>query len=169
MPIEWYVIQSKPNHEEALCAQLLSRGIEVYFPKIRVKPVNPRARKIKAYFPGYLFIRTNLDQTGLSHIEFTPFAKNLVSFDRKPAAVPQALIDAIHRRVDEVNAMGGQTSPVPNPGDPVYIQDGPFAGYTAIFDTAISGRERVRVLIQILSKRYLPVEIDPSALRIKKK
>jgi transcriptional antiterminator RfaH len=169
MPLEWYVIQSKPNHEEALCAQLLSRGIEVYFPKIRVKPVNPRARKIKAYFPGYLFIHTDLDQTGLSLIEFTPFAKSLVSFGREPAAVPQALLDAIRRRVDEVNVAGGQAPPVPKPGDPVYIQEGPFAGYTAIFDTAIPGRERVRVLIQILSKHYLPVEINPSVLITKKK
>jgi transcription antitermination factor NusG len=167
MPFEWYVIQSKPNHEEALCAQLLSRGIEVYFPKIRVKPANPRARKIKAYFPGYLFIRADLDQTGLSLIEFTPFAKNLVSFGHEPAPVPQALLDAIHRRVDEVNAAGGQAPPAPHPGDSVYIQDGPFAGYTAIFDAAIPGRERVRVLIQILSKRYLPVELTSNSLRAK--
>jgi transcription antitermination factor NusG len=167
MSLQWYVIQSKPNQEESLCAQLLAREVEVFYPKIRVKPVDPRARKIKAYFPGYLFVRIDLEHTGISFLQFTPFAKGLVLYDHEPAPVPETLIAAIRRRVDEVNAAGCETQPVFEHGETVSIHDGPFAGFTAIFDCSISGRERVKVLIEILSKRFLPVELDPSSLSTK--
>ena len=55
MPAEWYVLRSKPNREELLLDQLLIRKMETYSPLIRVKPVNPRSRHIRAYFPGYFF------------------------------------------------------------------------------------------------------------------
>jgi transcriptional antiterminator RfaH len=59
--LNWYVKHSKPNKEELLNEQLRLRRIETYYPFIKVRPVNPHALKIKPYFPGYLFIRTNLE------------------------------------------------------------------------------------------------------------
>ena len=55
----WYVMQSKPNKEELLYEQLRTRDIDAYYPCIKVQPVNPRARKLKPYFPGYLFIKVD--------------------------------------------------------------------------------------------------------------
>jgi transcription antitermination factor NusG len=54
-------------------------------------------------------------------------------------------------------------------GDKIRISDGPFAGYEAIFDVRIPGSERVRVLIQMLSDRHLPVELRAGQIRKKKK
>jgi hypothetical protein len=53
----WYVLRSKPNQEDFLWGQLIARRIEVYYPCIRAKVVNPRTRKIKPSFPGYERIR----------------------------------------------------------------------------------------------------------------
>ena len=39
------------------------------------------------------------------------------------------------------------------------VQDGPFAGYEAIFDGRISGRDRVRVLLNFLQKRQVPLDL----------
>ncbi len=165
MPEYWYVMQSKPNREEALYTELVARDVEVFFPRIRVNPVNPRARKIKAYFPGYMFVRVDLQKVGLSFLQFMPFAKGMVSFDREPAAVPEGLVQAIRRRVEEVNRSGGEEFQELEKGTRVYIHDGPFAGYEAIFDVRLPGSERVRVLIELLSRRYMPVELQVGALR----
>lgn len=165
MTAYWYALQSKPNKEDALYKQLENQGFEVFFPRIRVNPVNPRARKIKAYFPGYMFVLTDIDKVGLSTFQWMPFARGIISFDQEPATVPEALIHALQRRVEEVNAAGGEVFSDLHPGDTVFIQDGPFSGYEAIFDVRLPGSERVRVLIKLLSERQVPVEMHVGQIR----
>ena len=165
MATHWYAYQSKPNKEEALVEQLRARDIETYYPWIRVNPVNPRARRARAYFPGYVFIRVDLAEIGITAIQFIPFARGLVSFDQEPAIVPDHLLAAIRKRVDDVNAGGGMEFEGLTEGAPVYIYDGPFQGYEGIFDTRLSGSERVRVLVQLLSKRLVPVEMGVGQVR----
>jgi transcriptional antiterminator RfaH len=165
MPVNWFAYQSKPNKEEVLCEQLRSREIETYYPWIRVNPVNPRSRRAIPYFPGYVFIRVDLAEIGISALQFMPFARGLVSFDHEPAVVPDHLLAAIRKRVDEVNAVGGMEFDGLAEGSPIYIADGPFRGYEAIFDSRLPGTERVRVLIQLLSKRYVPVEMGVGQVR----
>lgn len=160
MAASWYVIRSKPNKEDFLAGQLNAYGITVFCPTVRIKPVNPRARKIKAFFPGYLFIFVDLETVSASTLHWMPGAVNLVSFDGTPASVPSTLISAIERQVEQINASQQNLLKGLKPGDPVTIHDGPFAGYEAIFDGHISGRERVRVLLNFLQKRQIPVELD---------
>ena len=165
---QWYALRSKPNKEDFLWGELLARKIEVFYPQLRVKPVNPRARKVKPYFPGYLFVHIDLEQVNLSAMRYLPGATGLVVFDGLPPTVPESLINAIHRRVDEVNAAGGETLIDLQPGDPVRVQAGPFAGYEAIFDERLSGNERVRVLLTMLGKRQLQVDMPVGQIQRKK-
>jgi transcriptional antiterminator RfaH len=159
MAVSWYVMRSKPNKEDFLAKQLLAYGVEVFYPRIRVKPVNPRARKVRAFFPSYLFVRVDLETVNSSTLKWMPGAVNLVSFDGTPASVPDTLISAIERQVERINTSSADQLKDLKPGDVVTIQNGPFAGYEAIFDTHISGRERVRVLLNFLQKRQIPVEL----------
>lgn len=168
MPISWYALRSKPRKEEVLWQQLLAREYEVFFPRLRVHPVNPRSRKLRPYFPGYMFVQVDLEETGLSTFKWMPHAIGLVSFDNEPATVPDNLIYEIRKRVDEIAAAGGEFYDGLKPGDPVRISSGPFEGYEAIFDTRIPGSERVRVLIQMLSDRHIPVEIQASQVERKR-
>lgn len=168
MAMNWYAIQSKSNKEDALFHQLTSQGMEVFYPRIRVHPANPRAKKIKAYFPGYMFVRVDLDQIGLSTLQWMPFARGMVSFDQEPATVPDSLINAVRKRVEQVNSAGGEVFEGLQKGDTILIHEGPFAGYEAIFDVRLSGSERVRVLIKLLSQRRVPVELKAGHIRQQK-
>jgi transcription elongation factor/antiterminator RfaH len=169
MAVSWYVMRSKPNKEEFLAGQLTAYGIKVFCPRIRVKTVNPRARKVRPYFPSYLFIQVDLETVSTSTLRWMPGAINLVSFDGKPAPVPEALISAIERQVEQINASQVNHAKGLKPGDIVRIQTGPFAGYEAIFDEHISGRERVRVLLNFLQKRQIPVELGEQQIeRVKR-
>jgi transcription antitermination factor NusG len=167
MSANWYALQSKPNKEDALYQQLESQGVNVFYPRIRVNPVNPRAKKVKAYFPGYLFVYTDLNEVGISTFQWMPFARGMVVFDQEPATVPEGLIQAIRRRVEAVNEAGGALFNGLHKGDSVLIHDGPFAGYEAIFDLRLPGSERVRVLIKLLSQRQVPVELNSGQIRQK--
>jgi transcriptional antiterminator RfaH len=168
MASQWYALRSKPRKEEILWRQLRAQEFEVFFPRIRVHPVNPRSRKLLPYFPGYMFVNVNLDEVGLSTFQWMPHAIGLVSFDGEPSTVPENLIVAINKRVEEIAAAGGEFFDGIKPGDTVKINTGPFAGYEAIFDARLPGSERVRVLIQMLSDRRIPVELRAGQVEQKK-
>jgi transcription antitermination factor NusG len=168
MTVYWYALRSKPRKEDVLWKQLIAREVEVFYPRIRVHPVNPRARKLRPYFPGYMFVQVDLDDVGLSTFNWMPHAIGLVSFDGEPATVPDNLIHAIRKRVDEIEAAGGEFYDGLKPGDAVRISSGPFVGYEAIFDARLPGSERVRVLIQMLSDRSVPVELKAGQVERKK-
>ncbi len=170
MSLGWYALHSKPRKEELLYGQLVLREIETFYPRLRVKPVNPRAAKVRAYFPGYVFIHIDLAEIGLSSIQWLPGAVGLVSFGGEPASVPEALIVAVRQKIDRINSIGGELFDGLKPGDKVKIAEGPLAGYEAIFDAQLPGAERVRVLLKHLQDRQFPVELPASyVLRVMQK
>ena len=165
MSEQWYALRSKHNKEETLWRELLARSYEVFYPQIHVQPVNPRSRKVRPYFPGYLFINVDLPTIGYSALSWMPYSYGLVSFDAEPAFVPEPLIAALRRHVDAVNAAGGELFDGLKPGETVAIQDGPFAGYEAIFDVRLPGTERVRVLLKLLNRGQMPLELPAGRTR----
>ena len=167
--IKWYVIHCKPRKEELVADQLQIRRVETFSPMIRVQVVNPRARKIRPFFPGYVFIHADLEKDGNSLYQYVPGASGMVSFGGEVAHVPDGLVSAIRKRVDEVNQAGGELFDAVRPGDAVVIHDGPFAGYEGIFDARLPGSERVRVLLKLLQKRQLQVELPAGQIRTKKR
>ncbi|GAB4524437.1 MAG: hypothetical protein Fur0018_08000 [Anaerolineales bacterium] len=169
MTAAWYVLRSKVRKEELVYRQAAQRGLQVFYPRLRVNPVNPRARKVRPYFPGYMFVYVDLDEVGVSMLQWMPHSLGLVQFGGEPATVPENFIHAIRRRTDEIAEAGGEQFVGVAPGDVVHIQDGPFRGYDAIFDARVPGSERVRVLLQFLNDRKVPVELQAGHIAAHKK
>ncbi len=164
MTTQWYALRSKPNKEEAAWQQACARGFETFYPRLRIWTVNPRARQIKPYFPGYLFVKADLGAVGASVFQHLPHASGLVCFGGEPASVPEALIRAIDGRIGQIAAAGGEVFDGLKSGDRISIYDGPFGGYEAVFDTRLAGGERVRVLLELLSGRRIPVELNAAQI-----
>ena len=165
MSSQWYALRCKPRKEEVVWKQVRDQGHEVFYPRLRVNPVNPRSRKIKPYFPGYLFLRVDIDLLGYSAFNWMPHTVGLVSFGGEPASVPENLIFAIRQRVEEISAAGGEVFDGLKQGDRVRINVGPFEGYEGIFDARLPGTERVRVLLQFLTeRREVSVEMDAASI-----
>lgn len=165
----WYALHSHPHKEDLLWKQVEAHSIEVFYPRIRVSPVNPRSRKIRPYFPGYLFVHTDLEAVGLSVFNWMPYSTGLVSFGGEPSIVSDALIVAIKQRILQIEESGGELFEGLHPGDMVVIEEGPFAGYEAIFNLRLPGSERVRVLLKMLSDRNVPLELRSGQIRKKRK
>jgi transcriptional antiterminator RfaH len=160
MTAQWYALRSKPRKELTLWRQLQSRHVENFFPCIRVNPVNPRSSHVRPYFPGYMFVRADLEQEGQSKFNFMPYAIGLVRMGGESAVVPADFVLALKKRMAEIKQAGGELFYDMNQGDPVWITDGPFEGYRAIFDARISGEDRVRVLLEMLSDQLVPLEMN---------
>ena len=162
--LNWFALRSKPRKEGVLWRLLRDREIPVFYPRLLARPVNPRASRIRPYFPGYLFIRAERGSIGLRTFQWMPHALGLVCFGDEPASVPDALIHALRRKVEGANQAENELIDRMRAGDPVVIRDGPLAGYAAIFDSRISGSDRVRVLLTLLHDRHLAVELSGLAL-----
>lgn len=168
MTAHWYALRCKPRKEDTVWLQTRDQGMEVFYPRLRVQPVNPRSRKVRPYFPGYLFVNVDVSAVGLSTFQWMPHAVGLVCFGGEPATVPDNLIFAIRSRVEEISVAGGELFDGLRQGDTVKISYGPFEGYEAIFDARLPGTERVRVLLQLLNSRRVPVELDAGYIQKKR-
>lgn len=164
---EWYVIHTHPQKELVLTNLICNHGIDCFCPTINAHPKNPRARKIVPYFPSYLFVHVDLEEIGLSTLKWMPYVTGLVSFDGVPASIPDVLIHEIMNRVDEINHCSEKPLLGIKKGDPVIIDGGVFEGYEAIFDTCLSGVERVRVLMRLIGQnRSIPVILSASQIKV---
>jgi transcription antitermination factor NusG len=161
---EWYAVQTQP-HKEFLVDRALDAkpGLETYLPMLRVKPVNPRARKRRPFFPGYLFVQADLDEVGLPAIQWTPGVTRVLGYDDVPVPIPAHLIAEIRKRVGRTQAEDPMGPGRFRKNDRVRITSGPFAGYEGMFDLHLDGRTRVRILVEFLG-RITPAEVDLRAL-----
>ncbi|MFM8320473.1 MAG: transcription termination/antitermination protein NusG [Chloroflexota bacterium] len=170
MGVNWYALRSKPRKEESAWQHALNQGFTVYYPRLRVHPVNPRSRKLVPYFPGYLFVQADIEAVGISTFQWMPHTLGLVQFGGEPSTVPESLIQAIQKRVGEINQAGGEIYDGLKPGETVWINEGPFRGFEAIFDARLPGSERVRVLLEFLgNRRKVTVELDVSQIQRRSK
>jgi len=168
MDLPWYVFHSKPHKEMTLWREVIARGFECFYPRLQGSAVNPHRRNVRPYFPGYLFIQADIEQVGASTFQWMPFSSGLLSFDGVPATVPNHLIQAIRRHVDQINADCNRQGSDLKPGETVIIHGGPFEGYEAIFDARLPDRDRVRVLLKLLQVRQVSLEMPATQIQKKR-
>jgi len=158
--LNWYVVRSKAHKEGLLEKELEARDVHCFFPYIKVQPVNPRSKKIRPYFPNYLFVQADLEEAGNSFLKWVPYSQGLVRFGGEPAVVPDSLVHGIMQRLDAINAAGGLQPKRFETGELVWVTEGYFQGYEGIFDTYLDGRDRVRILLDLLTGRKIPLELN---------
>jgi len=149
----WFALQCKARSEAIVERQLTAASIETFFPTYRLGRAW-RAASIVArpLFPGYLFAHIDLTHAEPRLWRRLPGLIGPVSFDGRPAPIPDEIIDLIRSRSAEVASAGGPALLNVRPGDAVRILEGPFKDLDAIFDGALDGKARVRVLLDVLGR-----------------
>ncbi len=156
---KWYVARSKPRSEELLWRQFCLRNFESYYPCIKSSSTNPRARRWEPYFPGYIFVRVDLELTGKSTLEWMPGGVGLVMFGDEPAFISDDMVYEIKQYIENLKTTPAKSKFLLSQGDHVVINNGVFAGYEGIFDVQLSGADRARVLLSSLENQSIPVEM----------
>ncbi len=148
----WYVIHTNPKQEERAYNNLRAWKLEVFFPKIKERRLNPYTGAAtyisKSLFPRYIFARFN--STRLLHeVRFTRGVHSVVGIAGTPTSVQDELITMIKMRVDE-NGFVKMDSDL-SPGDRVIIKAGPLAGLMGIFKQETSEARRVVILLESIT------------------
>jgi transcriptional antiterminator RfaH len=159
---QWFVVQSKPREEERAFHYLKEKGVQTFFPRIKmVRYRGTRAQMVvKPMFPLYLFTRFQTPDE-IHHVLWTRGVKRILGAGDKPIAVEDEVVNFIISQVDEDGvARAGRRL---KPQDRVRIRSGPFKDLIGIFERVIDDRGRVQILLDLIG--YQPkMQIHESLL-----
>jgi len=147
----WYVVHTKSRFENVVFEGLAKKSLETFLPKITVKSRRrDRHQMIKVpLFPGYLFVKSNLDPHEHLEILKTTGAVRLLGTKGGPVPVSDDTIDSLKIMVAaEQPVTTGNTFQT---GDKVMVVYGPFAGVRGIF-VRYRGKGRVMVNVDALGQ-----------------
>ncbi|WP_114418476.1 transcription/translation regulatory transformer protein RfaH [Marinospirillum perlucidum] len=144
----WYVIQCKAKESFRAAENLENQGYRVFHPYIQVEKM--RQGKIRLVdeplFPYYLFIHLSDVADNWRPLRSTRGVLKLVSFGQTPVKVEDELISQLQERINP------EPQDYLKAGDQVLIEEGPFKGLNAIFQSK-KGEERVILLLNLLQKQ----------------
>ena len=146
---EWYVVYSKPRKEEQVQFHLGLKGIETFFPRLRMPGGAGRKKRITPLFPNYLFVRADLAAEAHCVI-WSPGVKRIVSFSDRPAPLEESVIQFLKERADKDGIIQAQSRLVS--GQQVEIIGGPFNGFIGIIENPPNAKGRVQILLKLLSR-----------------
>lgn len=160
----WYVLHTKSRFENVVSESLIKKSMEAFLPKVQVRSKR-RDRKMMIripLFPGYLFVKTNLDPSEHIEIVKTVGVVRMVGNKDGPISVPQETVDSLKIMVKGDNAV--VTGSRFRKGDRVIVVYGPFAGVVGTF-VRYGGKGRVVVNIEALGQ-YAGVDVNEEDIEI---
>ena len=161
-PILWYVIQTKPKHEEVVARQLARIRLQVLSPKIwgyvRTRS-GGQTQSIRPLFPGYIFIAEDLKVPEIFRlVRYTRGVNKVLTDGQSPLPMHDDIMETIRSRMGP----DGIIKPVPTlkEGDEIRVRHGFLKDLMGIMSRPTSDGERVVVLLRLLQKQVkvtLPV------------
>ena len=146
----WYLVFTKPNHENLAKINLQQQGFNIYLPLLQQ---HKRRRNIyqvvtEPLFPRYLFINLHSEGDDWSKVRSTRGCISLVRFGMLPARVPDDLVTKLKQDEQTRSVSEIDTTPEFKPGDKVQIIDGLLANYEGIVEMKNS-QQRITLLLDI--------------------
>jgi len=160
----WYVLHTKSRFENVVHEGLIKKSMEVFLPKIQVRSKR-RDRKVMIrvpLFPGYLFVKTDLNPYEHVEIVKTTGAVRLIGSKGGPVPVPGENIESLKIMVEENYPIS--TGRRFKKGDRIIVVSGPFAGVIGVF-SRYRGKGRVIVHIDALGQ-FAGVDVDEEDIEI---
>jgi len=100
-------------------------------------------------FPGYLFLRCDLEESEWGLVRRLPGILGLVSFGGVVPAVPDEAVASLAERVEETNNSGGLWITF-RPGDTVRVMSAKMGTLAQVLEEPKSADSRVRVLMEFM-------------------
>lgn len=164
LPFSWYVLHTKSRFENVVHEGLDKKKIEVFLPKVKVQSKRRDRRMMirVPLFPGYLFVKTDLDPYRHLEIVKTAGVVRLIGTKQCPVPVPEETVESLKIMVSSEHPVA--TGSRMKKGDRVMVVSGPFAGVTGTF-VRYRGKERVVVSIEALGQ-YAGVDVDENDVEL---
>ena len=159
---QWFAIWTRSRHEQVVHDQLERKHIDAFLPTItRWSRWKDRKKKIDwPLFPGYCFARFDPDDA-------LPILKcagvvNIVSFDGKPAAIPEYELDSI--RILVGSDLQFDPCPLIHEGMMVEVVHGPLRGVVGRLMRKDAQHARLVLSVDLIGQA-ISVEVDAADVK----
>lgn len=158
----WFAIWTRSRHEQVVHDQLVEKNIEAFLPTItRVSRWKDRQKRIKwPLFPGYCFARFD-PENSLAVLKCAGVA-NIVSFEGKPAAIPEREIESVRLLVN--SELQYDPCPLIKEGTLVEVVGGPLRGVVGRLVRKDPGHARLVLSVDLIGQA-VSVHVDVSDVR----
>ncbi|MFP3870170.1 MAG: UpxY family transcription antiterminator [Syntrophobacteria bacterium] len=148
----WYAVYAQVRHEGKVYSRLVAKDFECLFPQMeRWSRRQNRRRKIQVpIFPGYLFVRSILDNYEHVKILQTPGVVSLVRNNEGPLVVPDVQINSLKTLLGSASVL--TTYPYLREGMRVKVVNGPLYGCEGILVRRRKEKARLVVAIDIIQQ-----------------
>ena len=159
----WFAIWTRSRHEQVVRDQLERKAVEAFLPTIpRWSRWKDRKKKIDwPLFPGYCFARFDPDDA-LPILKCTGVV-NIVSFEGKPAPIPEVELDSIRLLVG--SELQYDPCPMIHEGTMVEVTHGPLRGVVGRLMRKDAQRARLILSVDLIGQA-VSVEVDAADVRI---
>ncbi len=151
----WYAACTLPRHEKVIADRLIHWEVDTYLPLYRaVHRWNRRRAELDLpLFPGYLFVKMLI--SAKTHVLEQPGVVRLVSFNGKPADIPDHEIETLRSSLAICKA---EPYPFLSVGKQIRIKSGPLAGLKG---QVLRRKGRLRVIVSLeMIQRAVILELD---------
>lgn len=144
----WYAAATKPGRELNAARHLEQQGFETFTPSL-VKTVRHARRRMErrvALFPGYLFVRFDIENCAWRSVNGTLGVRSLVMAGDRPLPAPYGLVEGVIELSDKSGLMRTELQS----GQRVEILSGPFANLVGTVER-LDAKGRAHVLLHLLN------------------
>lgn len=155
----WYAVYAQVRHESKVHSRLLAKSFDCLLPQMeRWSKRRDRRKKIQVpIFPGYLFVRSLLDNYEQLKILQTPGVVRIVGSEEGPLPVPDSQMSSLITLLNNASVL--TVHPYLQEGMRVRIVNGPLYGCEGILVRKKHEKSRLVVAIDII-QQAVSVELN---------
>jgi len=165
----WYVVHTQTGLEDkvkaALENKIQSQDLQdlisgVVIPTEQISEIRSGRKKIsqRKFFPGYLLIEMELNETTYFQIKTTPGVTGFIGPGKKPMPLSQLEVDNILKKTQDTQVKPSLKI-VFEKGEQVKVNDGPFMNFNGTIEEIHPERGKLKVSVSIFG-RATPVELE---------
>ncbi len=167
----WYIVQSHSSFEnkvaqeikeEATKANLMDKIEEIIVPTHDITEVKrgKRVQRKKKYFPGYVLLKSEMDNTIYHMIKNLKKVSGFLGTRGTPIPVSEKKIEKILGQIKD-GVVQPKSGVEYNVGEKVQVIDGPFASFSGLVEDIDEDKLRLKVSVSIFG-RPTPVDLEYS-------
>ena len=165
----WYIVQSHSSFEnkvaqeikeEATKANLADKIDEIIVPTHDITEVKrgKRVQRKKKYFPGYVLLKSEMDNTIYHMIKNLKKVSGFLGTKGTPIPVSEKEIEKILGQIKD-GVVQPKSGIEYNVGEKVQVIDGPFASFSGLVEDIDEDKMRLKVSVSIFG-RPTPVDLE---------
>ncbi len=162
---KWYAVYCQPHMEMWARSNLWMRGLEVYLPRyLKWRRHARRSEWVpRPLFPGYLFVRADLEAADKRRVNTAPGVRYMVSFGNLSPPVADEIIEEIRSRKAEDGLIRLNEPGSFRRGERLRMRGGALCDQVGLFECA-SDERRVILLLDLLGRK-VRVRVAANQLR----